>query len=51
MKKKSLKFDEIIRKMETLINIWSQRKMSLKGQVKYIKILYHITERNSCNLY
>ena len=33
----SLNFDEKIRKMETLINLWSQRKLSLKGKVTILK--------------
>ena len=37
MKKISLNFDDKIRKMETLINIWSQRKLSLKGKVTILK--------------
>ena len=37
MKKISLNFDEKIRKMETLINIWPQRKLHLKGKVTILK--------------
>ena len=37
VKKISLNFDEKIRKMETLINLRSQRKLSLKGKVTILK--------------
>ena len=37
-------FEETIRKMETLINIWSDKKLSLKGEVTILKsfIISHV---------